>query len=198
MDVVPDSECGNPRRDALDRPGEAFHEAYRLYSPAVYSYFVSHSSALDQGEIPRLVQEVFARHWEQRSNFRGESSLKTYLLGIAKNVLREEQRARRRWATVPFDDVEHEVVADVGGVGDAIEAMELTAVIERATGRLTPEQREAYVLVHVLRLPLLEAAEAADCNPNQFRNRLCRARKVLRRLLRGLLPCIAIGMVWLR
>lgn len=54
-----------------------------------------------------LIQEVFLRCWLYRSQFRAESSVKTWLFAITKNVCRDYFRSayRRRVQLVPNEDL---------------------------------------------------------------------------------------------
>ncbi len=186
---------GDRTLGSADRcPDGSFEDIYRVYSPVVRDFLSSRAVGVSRSDLPELVQEVFVRLWEHRERFRGDSSVKTYVLGIAKNVLRENVRGRHRRAAVSFDDVEYEVEGRRTDESRGLEAEETAAAIERAKSHLTPEQREAFELVHVLEIPVGEAAEMADCNPNQFRNRLYRARKALRELLRGTAVFLITGM----
>lgn len=191
MTLATGSEDGRVAGKADDRTVGPFLDVYVTYSPVVRDFLLSRAAYLSRSDLPNLVQEVFARLWQHRGRFRGDSSAKTYILGIARNVLQEDRRARRRRAAVPFDSVEHEVESGSAQAGKGIERQEMAEAIERAKARLSPEQREAFELVHVLGLPVSEATRMAKCRPNQFRNRLYRARKVLRELLKD----IAIGVV---
>jgi RNA polymerase sigma-70 factor (ECF subfamily) len=169
----------------LLRAGRGDAEAFRLLYAALYvtvrSFITNRYGHLDGHEIDDVTQDVFLRAWAGAANFQGRASAKTYLLGIAKNVLRETIR-RRTKTPVPL----------TGGMGgqshDPLfegEALFVRAV-ERAKSRLTEEQRVAFELVHVQGLSIAEAANHCHCNPNQFRNRLWRARERLREMLRHL------------
>ena len=46
--------------------------------------------------IEEVTQEVFVRAWQNAAKFRGESSVRTWLIGIARNALREATRQRSK------------------------------------------------------------------------------------------------------
>lgn len=67
----------------------AYGRLYREYFPVVTDYI----SKLDgQSNSPEdLAQEVFGRVWQSRTRYRLDSAVRTYLFGVAKNVLPENQ-----------------------------------------------------------------------------------------------------------
>lgn len=163
----------------------AFEELYVAFRPAVYNYLVRLDRSVDYHWRWDLTHEVFVRAWGNLANFRNEASAKTYLLSIAKNVLREDQLRRRK------NPVTH--VADVNYLADAItwntpvygtesDYGESFERIERAMAKLTDKQQQALKLVAEDGMTHAKAARLAGCNPDQFANRLCRARKRLRKL----------------
>src|SRR5262245_61293281 len=74
----------------------------------VRAYFVNKAPA----EYEDLVQETFLRVSSKRDNYRGTSSFRAFLLGIARMILLEFLRAKQR--SNRFDPLEHSV-ADVEG-----------------------------------------------------------------------------------
>jgi len=118
-----------------------------------------------------LAQDTFIRAVGALPNFRGEASVRTWLLAIARNTCIDELRTRslqrRRDASLGAGlSVDGQVVDDVGqeiGVSDAL-------------ARLAPERREAFVLTQLLGLSYQEAAEVCACPPGTIGSRVARAR----------------------
>jgi RNA polymerase sigma-70 factor (ECF subfamily) len=54
--------------------------------------------------VDDLVQEVFLAAWESLGKFRGESSLRSWLLGIARHKVEDHYRKRLRELEVPDED----------------------------------------------------------------------------------------------
>lgn len=81
--------------------------------------FVRHFAAIDryfrhkvrEEEIADLVQRTFMVCVEQPSRFQERSSLRTYLLGIARNILREHYRAKAKGR---YEDIDELSVIDLG------------------------------------------------------------------------------------
>jgi RNA polymerase sigma-70 factor (ECF subfamily) len=88
---------------AADR--KAMGHFVELHADAVYA-FVLHR--LDRRErVDDLVQEVFLAAWRALPKFRGESEVRTWLLGIARHKIGDYYRSRLRDLTVA-DGVDEE------------------------------------------------------------------------------------------
>jgi len=81
--------------EVLRKDRKATAEFVARYADHVYSY-------VRRRLIPRadlvedLVQEVFLAAWENLEKFRGESALRTWLLGIARHKVEDHYRKRLR------------------------------------------------------------------------------------------------------
>jgi RNA polymerase sigma-70 factor (ECF subfamily) len=166
----------------------AFEQVYRKYFDAVRSFLSGRERRRVHADIDDMAQEVFVRLWKGRHRFRGEASARTYMLGIAQNVLREEMRRSGRAARVAT------AVAALNGHARPAERQldwgreELVAAAEAAKGCVTPLQWQAFELACVREVGCEEAARTAGCSVTVFRNRLTRARQQLGRLLREFYP----------
>ena len=135
-----------------------------------------------------IVQEVFLRTWHNLPDYQDISSARTYLFGIARNIIRENQRRRykdpltRARSYDIFDEDEEEDASLPAKPIDPLRA-ELTVIVEEAIARLTPIQRQAIDLVYLRGLPYPQAAKLADCSTIQLRSRLFRAYRRLGKLL---------------
>jgi RNA polymerase sigma-70 factor (ECF subfamily) len=69
---------------------------------------------------------------------------------------------------------------------DAVERGELGAALEAALGRLTPEQREAFVMKHVDGRSYDEMAQLLGVGVDALKMRVHRARDAMRGMLEGL------------
>lgn len=162
---------------AADSDPSAFGALYERHLLAVYSWCHRRlgSAASD------LTAETFAQAWLSRDRFRDEhsGSALPWLLGIARNVLREtirhdrvESRARER-LQLPVD------LADEDGYA-AIEArLSPRLALATALEDLPDHEREALKLRVLDELPYDEVAEQLSIRPAAARLRVSRA---LRRL----------------
>lgn len=84
-------------------------ELFRRHFASVQRFF---RNTVELGVIDDLVQNTFVACVESRDRFEGRSSFRTYLFGVAHNVLRTHCRRRRTHAVEP--DFSVSSVADLG------------------------------------------------------------------------------------
>jgi len=172
---------GEDNQELMNRVAQgdvrAFEWLYETYFPQVTAFLDRTGCARSED----LTQEVFLRVWAYRRRFGGRSGIKTYLMGIAKNVRREWERRWSRWPT-SCDVAAIEDAASDGGSSGRVDAGVLEA-LERAKSMLTQHQREAVELVYRCEVKPSEAAVMAGCSHKAMRRRLEEARKRLRELL---------------
>jgi RNA polymerase sigma-70 factor (ECF subfamily) len=95
-------------------------------------------------EVEEVVQDTFIRAFGALESFRGESSLRTWLFTIARNLVRD--RARSGKARLELVQIqEAHAVTDADPLDGAM-AEELEGVLRRAVGRLSPMQRQVFTL----------------------------------------------------
>lgn len=79
----------------LRRDRKATAQLVALHADAVYRY-IYHRLAPREDMVEDTVQEVFLAAWENLSKFQGASSLRSWLLGIARHKVEDYYRARLR------------------------------------------------------------------------------------------------------
>jgi RNA polymerase sigma-70 factor (ECF subfamily) len=127
----------------------------------------------DRESADDLTQETYARAFASLHRFKGRSSLRTWLLAIARRVCADAVRSRRRRRlTLVRDDADLEAL----GRADGADRVGESAAVADLLARLDPERREAFVLTQLLGLPYAEAAEVAGCPVGTIRSRVARAR----------------------
>jgi RNA polymerase sigma-70 factor, ECF subfamily len=127
----------------------------------------------DRQSADDLTQETYLRAFGSLHRFEGRSSLRTWLLSIARRVCADAVRSRRRRRlTLVREDAELEAL---GAGSDADQVGEGAAVAD-LLARLDPDRREAFVLTQLLGLPYAQAAEVAGCPVGTIRSRVARAR----------------------
>ena len=73
---------------------QSAEELYRIYSADLYRYLLFLTHSADHAED--LMMETFLRAITGANRFRGESSVKTWLFGIARNLWLQELRRQKR------------------------------------------------------------------------------------------------------
>jgi RNA polymerase sigma-70 factor (ECF subfamily) len=91
-----------------------------------------------------IVQDTFVRAFSSIDGFRGDSSLRTWLFTIARRLVLDQRRAeRRRGEQVPMQDGDVRTEFDPL---DTVVADETERRMREGIARLTPTQREVFVL----------------------------------------------------
>lgn len=144
-------------------------DVFREHQRGVYGYLlrVTNDSALAED----LAQDVFLRAFRHAPGFRGDSSVRTWLFAIARNVLASHYRRRDAQAWVDDNPDEPLMVDPAARLG-----------IEEALQCLPVPSREALVLCDLLGFDPTEAADLVGITPNAFRVRLHRARTAFRKV----------------
>ena len=157
----------------------AFEILYKKYLSIVTDYAVSlnghHTSIRD------IVQETFTRLWQNRKAFRADSTFKTYIFGIARNVLSEEQKGLRKekdFFRERFLKYRMSLISEL-----RIHPLKIEKPMKDAMSQLTKKQEQAINLFYIEGLPTNKAAKYANCSIKAFEGRLFRARGRLRQLL---------------
>jgi len=129
-----------------------------------------------------LVHEVFVALPRAIRGYRGDASLRTFLISVAVNHARHHVRAasRRRYA---MERYEREPARSGSDPEQATGRRELAQVLERCLDALPLEQRVAFVLCEVEERSSAEVAAIVSAPEGTVRTRLFHAKKKLRALL---------------
>ncbi len=114
------------------------------HAPALARFAASLTSSVDRGEIDELVQDTFVRAFQSLAEFRGESSLRTWLFTIERRLLLDRRRAARRRPDA--DEIDERDAATEYTALDSLVAGETEARIRGALDRLSPMQRDVFML----------------------------------------------------
>jgi RNA polymerase sigma-70 factor, ECF subfamily len=122
----------------------------------------------DRQAADDLTQETYLRAFGSLHRFAGRSSVRTWLLAIARRVCADALRTRRRRPSL-VDAAPPEVADGPDRVGEQ-------AAVADLLHRLDADRREAFALTQLLGLSYAEAAEVAGCPVGTIRSRVARAR----------------------
>jgi RNA polymerase sigma-70 factor, ECF subfamily len=140
-----------------------FEALYRKYVAQVYSYAVyelrDRHDAEDATERTFLAALAHLPRFEERArpgDGEGASTFRVWLFRIARNVVAERHRARRRRPETPIDDV-GDLVAPLDIEADVARRDEARAALG-AIGRLSGDRRRALILRFVDEMSTAEIA----------------------------------------
>jgi RNA polymerase sigma-70 factor (ECF subfamily) len=168
---------------------EAFDELVQRYQRAIVN--LARAMTASDVDADDLAQEAFVRAWRSIGAFRSESTFKTWLYGVAVNVIRTHRVQRSRWRrllwSAPADRDTDIDPLERASVDDGIETpLAMRQFIDRALATLPEDMREAVVLRDVQGLDYREIADALGVPIGTVESRIFRARKRLRPLLEPL------------
>lgn len=175
-----DDEALVRRARAGDRV--AFGELVRRYQRPVYGFVYQMTGSAEAAED--VTQEVFLRAWRYLDRFDARRPFRPWLFRIAANRAASGYRHEKLRETAPLEEVTHEPVAP-DNVSLANEQRELGEAVRTALQDLSPQQRQAVLLVELQGLTAPEAAQAMGCSAVTVRQHVFRAKKRLRQLLAG-------------
>jgi RNA polymerase sigma-70 factor (ECF subfamily) len=175
----------NPSSDAeliaLTRAGDdrAFGALVDRYEGAVAATVVGMLGPGDDADD--VGQETFIRFHRSLHRFRGESSLKTYLVHIAMNLSINALRSRRRSLLRFVSRDEHEIDLPEPRIGPEgeVDAGELQSLVRAAVMRLGEKHRAVVVLRLFHDYSTRETAQALGIPEGTVLSRLSRAMKEL-------------------
>jgi RNA polymerase sigma-70 factor (ECF subfamily) len=163
--------CGTGDVAALGALFERFHLA--LYR------FLARLPAIDELARDDLVQATFLEVRRAANKFRGTSSVKTWILGVAANVARQQVRGERRRRAHHVRYMEG-LTAIAERPDEQAGRRELLRQISEALAGLPHDQQVAFVLCDLEEVPGVEVARALGVPEGTLWRRLHVARKAVR------------------
>ena len=160
----------------------AFDALVRRYQDPVLRYV---TWSIGDGEAEDAAQDVFVEMHRSLATWRRQSTFRTWLYGVARNVCRRHMRRHRaRGHLHGGTDVD-----DLPGASDpslCVAQSDTNALLLRAIVRLPPDQRVTLMLRAWEGLAYDEIAAATDVPVGTVRSRLHTARRTLAAAIAGM------------
>jgi RNA polymerase sigma-70 factor, ECF subfamily len=172
---------------------EAFAEIVERYQHRVFTHCVRWLG--DRAVAEEVAQDVFLALFRGLMDFRGESSLSTFIFRVVVNHCKNKRlyhhrRAHDRHESLdgnPGNDPDQpppRQIADEGpGTDRGVHRSEAERILEQALGRIDDSQRAILLLRDVEDLPYEEIADILALPKGTVKSRLHRARAELARVL---------------
>ena len=160
---------------------EALATLYRRRQGSVYRFALQMSGSPALAED--VTQEVFMALMRDGTSYdSARGPLNWFLLGIARNLVRQRLGRERFYASLADDHENQSLVTGLQTVNDPLDELSRTEAIEvvrKAVVSLPLRYREVVVLCELQELSYAEAAGILGCAIGTVRSRLHRARALL-------------------
>jgi RNA polymerase sigma factor (sigma-70 family) len=161
----------------LDHDNRAGSVLVKRHFAALYRFFANKA----RGQEEDLIQQTFVACVESRDRFRGESSFRAFLFGLARHTLLTHYRRQYRRQQIDFTTTSvHDLATSPSGRVAREQEHEL---LEAALRRLPLDQQIALELTYREELTAPEVARALGIPENTVYTRLHRGKAHLRQAL---------------
>jgi RNA polymerase sigma-70 factor (ECF subfamily) len=167
---------------------QEFEEVVRLHWQRIYRFILV--SVRDADAARTLTQDCFVRAYSKRGEFRGQASVKTWLMKIAVNLVQDFGRNRRLqfWRRLNASclspgDVSDQLPDVALSPEDQASLNEQVKVIWQSSQSLPARQRTVFLLRFVEDMDLLEIAVATGMKEGTVKTHLFRALHAIRERL---------------
>jgi RNA polymerase sigma-70 factor (ECF subfamily) len=174
-------------RRCLADDATAWETIVRTHTRRVYNLCYRFTARRDEAED--LTQEVFLRVYRTLKSYDpSHGPLAVWLHRVARNLLIDHYRATRKLRlAVPLEDEMAHLEQKESAAprpDRAVAQRELSAALEQALARLSPELREAVILRDLQGLDYREIADTLDIPEGTVKSRINRGRAELGKLLK--------------
>jgi RNA polymerase sigma-70 factor, ECF subfamily len=194
--VVPEPSDETLAARAAAGDDSAFETIVRRYQARVFRLA---SRLTSDADAPDVLQETFLQVYRHLPSFRGESQFGTWLYRIATNAALMHRRGAKRRAAESLeeylprfdaDGVHAATPAELQVASQADELLDRQTLADRARdmiARLPDHYRDAFVLRDLEEMSTADVAQALGIEPAAVRQRVHRARLMVRGYLSDLL-----------
>ena len=157
----------------------AFNTLFRKYGQRLYRF--AHGYLKSDVESEEIVQEVFTKVWETRSQLKHDLSFKSFLFTIAFNVIKKHFRAkaylREYFRNEVLDDLDLRTTQDIN-------FNSLKSYLSKIVDTLPERRREIFIKSRFEGLSIEEIAREFDISHKTVENQITVALKYIRSYLK--------------
>ncbi len=173
---------------------KAFSALYGQYKDKVFNTVLSYVQHHEEAQ--EVAQDVFVEVFRSAKDFKGQSSISTWVYRIAVNKSLDHLRYRvrkKRFAFLQslFNSESGELQHDIPHFehpGILLENKDKAQILFAAMDKLPDQQKTAYILIYIEELSGKEAAEVMNTSPKAVESLLQRAKAGLRKELEKFYP----------
>ncbi|WP_431209387.1 RNA polymerase sigma factor [Puia sp. P3] len=157
----------------------AFEQLYRLYSGKVYNSIMVYIK--DESEAEELVQQVFVRLWDRRSNLTAVRQFDDYFFILIRNtVFNYFDRHSRQARQVHSLETQSDELADDDAPDHPIQEKQYEQLVQKAIHLLPDRQRQVYQMVNGEALGYDDIAQRMQISRLTAKKHMELARKAIR------------------
>ena len=173
---------------ARDGDVAAFEDLMSTHYKKVYN--ICYRMVNNPEDASELAQETFLKVYRHIADFKGNSSISTWLYRIASNVCLDFLRKNKKYQTVSmekeaFEDLQiKDMISSVEeGPEKIVESNAKKAAIKEALSKMNEHNRNAVILRDFMNLSYEEMSNTLNLPIGTVKSRISRARNELRALL---------------
>lgn len=164
----------------------SFAELYRLYSDQVYNTAIGYVKNHEDAE--EITQDVFTNIFKYSKNFKGDSSVSTWIYRITINSsLTVVNKKKKKFGIFSISENEH-IHPDFEHPGVLLENKEEAQLLLEVINTLADNQKTAFILSYIEGLPRQEVAEIMETSLKSVESLLQRGKTKLRQKLEKSYP----------
>jgi len=175
------SESVSTTEASEDELEATVREQARLVYRIAYSVLRNHHDAED------VAQETFLRFLQRRKHWSEIRDRRAWLATVAWRAALDRKRIPVEFAREDAAEAVNKLRADGAPADEIAASRQMMSLVERLVASLPRELREALVLSTTAELTSAEIAQTLGIPEGSVRNRLLRAREILRQKLAALL-----------
>lgn len=159
----------------------AFRVLYERYYDRLLRFICRITGQIEEAQ--EGVNDVMLVVWQKSAQFRGDSKVSTWILGIAYRKALQLAEKKRRW----MDRFKASDISDWNELpspkSEHTDEAEMQDWLQHGLRQLSPKQRAVVELTHYYGFSYEEIGEILDCPTNTVKTRMFHAREKLRRAL---------------
>jgi RNA polymerase sigma-70 factor (ECF subfamily) len=156
----------------------AFNQLFRKYGGLLYRFAYGYFKSVSDSE--ELVQDVFTKIWEKRSDLKSDLSFKSYLFTIAfndiKKFFRTKARQKEYLNEFLFEDIDH-------GTSQTISYNSLLDHVKELVDQLPEKRKEIFLRSRFEGQSIKEISKELNITHKTVENQISLALKSLRKNL---------------
>ena len=159
----------------------AFDELYSKYFDKIYT--LSYAKLASKEDAEETTQDIFLNVFLSIDKFKNESSVLTWLYGIAKHIITDKLKERLLHRTVPLDLLREKLEVKTLSPDKIIIRREKISLIHQAIALLSKDQSKAIYLYYFGQYSVKEISQMLSRSQTAVTSLLSRAYKKLAKIL---------------